>query len=526
MCTISNQMGPSAEIKGTLELSVDGDSKGSFEVNDEMVDGSIAAIDAGEHTWSAVFKPEGGGEYNANGNFTIDKKFTYITYYGSTSINMGVGESTEVEVDFSANEAGELSYSSSDASVASITKYTYNTYIIQANAAGTATITFSFAGNTNYEAADKRTITVTVESAGPTVIASGDCGTGVTYSLTNDGVLTISGTGAMADYDPVFSALYAPWFSNKAAIRSVVIESGVTSIGKFAFYECSNLASVSIPASVTSIGEAALYQCVALTSVNIPANVTSIGYAAFSGCNNSNFTSITIPAGVTSIGSYAFADCSNLETITLNSNPFIDDHAFDNIKDGATVTMNLPANLADGAKWTTFYNENYRFKADANTQIFKVELSGTTLTMHEVTAKIVYGGTPVVLKTTGDGNPVMTLTTDAVEDTQPNTLSGWAGPGNLAADGNMYVLNYTTTNGVGFYKLKDGKSLGVGKAFLYYNGSGSGAREFFGFGDASGIESVRVNENENGEVYDLQGRRVSQPTKGLYIVNGKKVVIK
>ena len=163
-CSIMNMSDPSAEIKGRLELSVDGVLKGSFDVNGEMADGSIAALDAGDHTWSAVFKPEGGGSFNRNGNFTINKANTSIIYYGSTSINKGVGESTEVDVYLSENEAGELSYSSSDASVASITKkeYSYNKYIIQAKAAGTATITFSFAGNTNYKAADNKTITVTV----------------------------------------------------------------------------------------------------------------------------------------------------------------------------------------------------------------------------------------------------------------------------------------------------------------------------------------------------------------------------
>ena len=161
-CMIDNMMDPSAEIKGTLNLSVDGDLKGSFPVNSNMVDGFIPAIDAGNHTWSAVFSPDAGGSFNRSGNFTIDKAYTYITYYGSTSINMGVGESTEVDAYLGSNEAGELSYSSSDASVASITKGYGYSYTIQANAAGTATITFSFAGSTNYKAADNKTITVTV----------------------------------------------------------------------------------------------------------------------------------------------------------------------------------------------------------------------------------------------------------------------------------------------------------------------------------------------------------------------------
>ena len=160
-CDIMNPSDPGA-IKGTLYLSVDGLSKGSFEVNGPMVDGFIDPLDAGVHTWSVVFYPEGGGEYNANGNYTIYKRYTVFNYYGDTSINLGVGESTELDVSIYPPEAGELSYSSSDASVASITKSGYFTYIIQAKAAGTATITFSFAGSKNYGAAEDLTITVTV----------------------------------------------------------------------------------------------------------------------------------------------------------------------------------------------------------------------------------------------------------------------------------------------------------------------------------------------------------------------------
>ena len=166
-CMIMNLIDPGVGVKGTLELSVDDVSKGSFGVDGEMVFGSIAAIDAGDHTYSAVFKPEGGGdEFSANGNFTINKASAEIEYNGPTSINLGVGESTNLDANIISSiipegGVGMLSYSSSDASVVSITKgevsFRYN---IEAKAAGTATITFSFAGNTNYKAAEDKTITV------------------------------------------------------------------------------------------------------------------------------------------------------------------------------------------------------------------------------------------------------------------------------------------------------------------------------------------------------------------------------
>ena len=175
--------------------------------------------------------------------------------------------------------------------------------------------------------------------------------------------------------------------------------------------------------------------------------------------------------------------------------------------------------------WATFYNEDRNFIAPTDTKVFKVELkSGGQLTMHEIEDKIVNAYLPVVLKATGE-NIVMTVTESATSNTEPTSMSGWAGPEGLEADGNMYVLNYTTTNGAGFYKLADGNTISAGKAFLYCSDVLL-AREFFGFDEATGIESVSLNDGENGEVYDLQGRRVAQPGKGLYIVSGKKYIKK
>ena len=90
-----------------------------------------------------------------------------------------------------------------------------------------------------------------------------------------------------------------------------------------------------------------------------------------------------------------------------------------------------------------------------------------------------------------------------------------------------YVLN-TGSQGVGFYKLASGKTIGLGKAYLTYSGGGAAAaRGYFLFDETTGIEMPTAEGNGDAEavVYDLQGRRVLNPTKGLYIVNGKKVFI-
>ncbi len=141
--------------------------------------------------------------------------------------------------------------------------------------------------------------------------ATGQCGDNVTWSFNSStGALTISGTGAMTDYTSYSSPFY-----NSREIKSVTINSGVTSIGDSAFESCTSLTSVTIPDSVTSIGSWVFYNCTSLTSVTIPNSVTSIGFGAFYGCTA--LTSVTIPDSVTSIGDSAFCNCLSLTSIEI-----------------------------------------------------------------------------------------------------------------------------------------------------------------------------------------------------------------
>ena len=166
-----------------------------------------------------------------------------------------------------------------------------------------------------------------------TVIASGSCGAdgdNVTYVLTDDGTLTISGSGAMGDY-PL-------WYDNSIQIKSVIIEQGVTSIGDGAFAYRSSLASATISNSVTSIGDEAFAYCGSLASVTIPNGVTSIGEWAFAGC--SSLASMTIPNGVTSVGDHVFAGCSSLNSVTIpNSVTSIGDAAFNGCSSLTSVAI-------------------------------------------------------------------------------------------------------------------------------------------------------------------------------------------
>ena len=324
---------------------------------------------------------------------------------------------------------------------------------------------------------------------------SGDC----TATL-NDGVLTISktgsGTGAMANYG---EASEQPWVEKRSDIKTIVIEDGVTSIGNYAFSNCEYATSVSIPASVTSIGNSSFFYCTGISSLTIAANssLETIGSSAFY-C--AGIGPISIPASVTSIGSSAFDCCTNLTKVTLNSNPSIGrDSGTDAFPSTTTVEMNLTANSAGGAKWMTFYNENYSFEADANTQVFKAALSDKSLMLTELaTDQIVNKNNAVILKSTASPI-VMTLTTTGSNDFTGNSLKGVKDPAGVTADdpSTTYVLNYKDGTGVGFYKLTSGITVGVGKAYLTYNpqpGTGN-TRDFFSFGETTGLKAI-----DNGQL--------------------------
>ncbi len=134
---------------------------------------------------------------------------------------------------------------------------------------------------------------------------SGTCGENLTWTL-EDGILTISGTGEMG-WDPLGSV--------KSAIKSVVIEDGVTTIGGYAFYGCENLTSVTLPDSVTVIRDSAFRACPALTEIVIPDSVETIELYAFENC--AALKSVTLGSGITKISDSAFRTCTALKEIVI-----------------------------------------------------------------------------------------------------------------------------------------------------------------------------------------------------------------
>lgn len=150
------------------------------------------------------------------------------------------------------------------------------------------------------------------------VIDSGNCGakgSNITWTYEDDGVLSFTGEGDMADYD--FIQDNTPWRDYKNETYIVTFTDGITSIGAGAFTNMHSLATFDIPQTVTSIGDGAFWGCGGVIEFEIPNSVKTIGAEAFTSCVE--IKSITIPASVETIGGGAFQCCTNLKTIEVEA---------------------------------------------------------------------------------------------------------------------------------------------------------------------------------------------------------------
>ena len=362
-------------------------------------------------------------------------------------------------------------------------------------------------------------------------------------------------------------------FRDCSSLTSVTIGNSVTSIGESAFRDCSSLTSVTIGNSVTSIRESAFSGCSGLTSINIPNSVTSIGDWTFYNC--SGLTSVTIGNSVTSIGGSAFSGCSKMELInSLSPQPPVCDYgaledvnkwncvltvplgsktayqAADQWKDFALIveiagtkehTINTSA-----TGYATFYSSEsaYTLPKGLSAQVV-TNASNDKLTYRTIADGSVSGvvpkGVAVMLVSDEKQTGAFTLTSSESAATYNgnNLLHGSDEATTTTGNGLHYKLSYGHSSTLWsdvfgwFWGAQDGAPflIEANKAWLVVpQTNNSRTRGYEVGGDALYIEDIENNNSElmnNDLYYDLQGRRIGQPTKkGIYIKKGKVVVNK
>lgn len=144
------------------------------------------------------------------------------------------------------------------------------------------------------------------------VIKQGKCGQNVTYKLTGNGILTISGSGSMYNYDN--EERIVPW--TDCYVYSVVVGNGVTRIGDNAFSIPDGLANATIGTSVKSIGSGA-FAGSGIHTLSLPKSVETIEVDAFNNCEN--LETVNLNDGLKSIGNFAFYKCRSLNSIVIPS---------------------------------------------------------------------------------------------------------------------------------------------------------------------------------------------------------------
>ena len=334
----------------------------------------------------------------------------------------------------------------------------------------------------------------------------------------------------------------------------------VTSIGKEAFKFCSGLTSVTIGNSVTSLGYQAFCYCSGLTSVTIPNSVTSIGDAAFALC--SDLTSVTIGNGVESIGQLAFSKCPKLHDVYCYAVevPSTESNAFD---DSYTEnpTLHVPAGsvgrYTETAPWsgfgkivglskeysltvssvgyaTLYLDFNAEIPEDVKAYVAK-EVVDNRLKMERVEG-VLPANTGVIIRAE-EGTYTFVESNETPAEIGENLLVGYVANTMITAEDNTsYYILAAPDDNVGMYPVELADGAFVCKANrAYLPISSAPARIYFDFGTETGIL-----ETENGtkgrrpqglksnvkteNCYDLSGRRVENAQKGIFIVNGKKVV--
>lgn len=368
---------------------------------------------------------------------------------------------------------------------------------------------------------------------------------------------------------------------------TIVVKEGTKGIASRAFEGCSNLASISIPNSIVSIGQFAFAGATGelIVNCNIPAvnnstdgkfndnkftkvvigdDVTSIGQWNF--LNSNKLTSLFISKSVTSIEQYAFMGCSKLTDVYCYAETVPSTSVYAFYSSLENVTLHIFANAMEDYRNTEPWSSFGEFIAlmpnnigiTINPYGSATYCSEYALDFSEVEGLKAYAATGyntktgvVTLTRVMTSQPGMGLflkgepgeyTVSTLESTDDNSLNMLVGTqesttlNGTSTDGLYYNYRYTIKDGDEsplFYRVDDGYTLGEGKAYLQIPVSWmpeeakSVALRYDDEDGATDIEGIEFKIQNSELIYDLMGRKESNPQKGmLYVVNGKKVVWK
>ena len=361
------------------------------------------------------------------------------------------------------------------------------------------------------------------------IVAGGDAYVRFYYTYNDElGIYAFKGcSGLTSMIIPSGVTSIGDWtFEGCRGLTSLTIPSGVTSIGNRAFHGCSGLTSLTIPSGVTSIGNYAFHDCSGLTSLTLPSSVTSIGYGAFDGC--SGLTSLTIPSGVTEISDWTFEGCSGLTSLTIPSSvTSIGDEAFSGCS--GLTSLTIPSGVTSIGKWAFAYCSGLTSLTipSSVTSISDRAFDGCSgLTSLTIPSSVTWIGESAFSGCSG--------LTSLTIPSGVTSIGKWAFAG-CSGLTSIYVYPENLPElGTDIFNGCDAKNCTVyvpKGTYDAYKSSEFGYFEKIIEFDASGIDKVTTSTNvKEVSRYSANGQRLSAPAKGLNIVkysdgSVKKVVV-
>lgn len=381
---------------------------------------------------------------------------------------------------------------------------------------------------------------------------------GIYYKITSDVDKTVSVVSNPDDMSAYSGVITIP-----ETVSYTYGTFSVTSIASSAFSYCSGLVGITIPNSVTVIEQEAFMNCGGLESITVPGSVTKIADRAFAYC--SSLKSVLIRDGAITIGFAAFAGCKSLKDVVVECKtvPTIDADAFLNVKATLYVPYGTKTQYETADGWKTFPEI---VEMDPEVAVTEVEIyvneygcgtfcseyaldfsevaglkaysaigfnsSTQVVTLARVSATL--GGTGIFIK----GAPGK-YTIPVIEECSDHTLNLLVGTlenttvNSTAAEYSNFKFTITDDDDTPkFYPFEDGTEFSAGKAYLQIPTAwviGKEQRSVnirFDEGETTGIVNARGEDEDISTSFDLQGRKVDNPTNGLYIVNGKKFLVK
>lgn len=348
------------------------------------------------------------------------------------------------------------------------------------------------------------------------------------------------------------SVIGKSWFEQCYNLESVSIPNSVVQISDYAFFSCKKITSIELPQSIKIIGEYAFRGCESVESIEIPNGVTALNDQVFYAC--SSLASISIPESVTNIGKNAFYGCNSLVNMYFRSNPSMSSASipstakrhlsvsdvvrFNNTNANTYADVTYERVLADGKYGTIIFPFAIDDDTKSNYEFYELDgQEGGRLNFTPVDDP--QPGTPYLYKNAEgkkadcftSGGRVTICTTMSDKDAG----DGWTMKGNYESlvitdadelDVTYYLSNNKVMNATTSLTLKPFRAYFQGPSYAATFADAGVKSIAIRTGEGTTLVSPETMEEVPAVYYDLSGRAVTEPQSGIYIVNGKKLMVK